>query len=71
MLKSTKRKQRRIDFFYRKDGEQQERAKKITLVMDNLDTRVPGSLYETFQPERQRQYETGLSLYTPQSIGAG
>lgn len=30
-------------------------AEKITLVMDNLNTHTPGSLYETFQPAQAKQ----------------
>lgn len=30
-------------------------AEKITLVMDNLNTHTPGSLYETFQPAKAKQ----------------
>jgi hypothetical protein len=29
-------------------------AEKITLVMDNLNTHTPGSLYETYPPEKAR-----------------
>lgn len=31
-----------------------EGAKRITLVMDNLNTHIPGSLYETFEPDKAR-----------------
>jgi hypothetical protein len=33
---------------------QYEDAKKITLVMDNLNTHTPGSLYETFAPDKAK-----------------
>ena len=31
-----------------------EEAEKITLVMDNLNTHNPGSLYETFPPKKAK-----------------
>jgi len=41
-------------------------AEKITLVMDNLNTHKPGSLYETFAPERARKlWERFEFVYTP------
>lgn len=41
-------------------------AEKITLVMDNLNTHKPGSLYETFKPEKARKlYERFDFVYTP------
>src|SRR5674476_723769 len=44
---------------------QREDADKITLIMDNLNTHVPGSLYETFPPvsyTHLRAHETGRNL---------
>lgn len=32
-----------------------EHAEKITLVMDNLNTHTPGSLYETFAPPKAKE----------------
>jgi hypothetical protein len=42
------------------------KAKKITLVMDNLNTHTAGSLYETFEPaEAKRLWERFEFIYTP------
>ncbi len=41
-------------------------AEKITLVMDNLNTHVPGSLYETFQPSKAKAiWDRFDFVYTP------
>jgi hypothetical protein len=41
-------------------------VEKITLVMDNLNTHGPGSLYETFPPEKARRlWERFEFVYTP------
>lgn len=41
-------------------------AEKITLVMDNLNTHKPGSLYETFQPEMAKKlWDRFEFAYTP------
>ena len=41
-------------------------AEKITLVMDNLNTHKPGSLYETFSPDRaKRLWDRFEFVYTP------
>jgi len=41
-------------------------AKKITLVMDNLNTHVPGALYETFQPDKAKAlWDRFEFVYTP------
>ena len=46
---------------------QYEMAKKITLVMDNLNTHSPGSLYETFQPDKAKGlWDRFEFVYTPQ-----
>ena len=43
-----------------------ESAEKITLVMDNLNTHVPGSLYETFAPDKARAlWDRFEFVYTP------
>jgi hypothetical protein len=43
-----------------------EEAEKITLVMDNLNTHVPGSLYETFAPDKARAlWDRFQFVYTP------
>jgi len=47
-------------------AEQYETAEKITLVMDNLNTHVPGSLYETFQPNKAKAiWDRFEFVYTP------
>jgi len=55
MVKITERKTRR-DWacFLEQIAVQYGSAKKITLVMDNLNTHAPGSLYETFQPDKAK-----------------
>ena len=41
-------------------------AERITLVMDNLNTHVPGSLYKAFPPEEARRIRKRLDIhYTP------
>ena len=41
-------------------------AKKITLVMDNLNTHKAGSLYETFSPEEAKQiWDRFEFVFTP------
>ena len=46
--------------------EQYPDAQKITLVMDNLNTHKPGSLYETFAPaEAKRIWDRFEFVYTP------
>ncbi len=43
-----------------------EHAEKITLVMDNLNTHVPGSLYEIFKPEKAKALLDRFEfVYTP------
>ncbi len=42
-------------------------AEKITLVMDNLNTHTPASLYERFKPERAKRILDRLEIhYTPE-----
>jgi hypothetical protein len=41
-------------FFVEKIASRYEDAEKITLVMDNLNTHAPGSLYEAFAPEKAK-----------------
>jgi hypothetical protein len=67
MVKVTERKTKR-DWacFLEEIAEQYERAEKITLVMDNLNTHVPGSLYETFQPDKAKAlWDRFEFVYTP------
>ena len=43
-----------------------QNAKRITLVMDNLNTHKPGSLYEVFKPEKaKRLWDRFEFVYTP------
>jgi len=43
-----------------------QNAKKITLVMDNLNTHKPGSLYEIFPPEKAKKiWDRFEFVYTP------
>ena len=45
---------------------QYEEAEKITLVMDNLNTHAPGSLYETFPPNKAKAlWDRFEFVYTP------
>lgn len=45
---------------------QYENAEKITLVMDNLNTHVPGSFYEKFHPEKAKTlWDKFEFVYTP------
>jgi DDE superfamily endonuclease len=67
MVKVTERKTKRDwAFFLEEIANQRERAKKITLVMDNLNTHVPGSLYETFPPDKAKAiWDRFEFVYTP------
>ncbi len=41
-------------------------AKRITLVMDNLNTHTPAALYEAFEPKRAKQlWDRFEFVYTP------
>lgn len=47
-------------------AEEYKGAQKITLVMDNLNTHKPGSLYETFSPEKAKSlWDRFDFVYTP------
>lgn len=47
-------------------AEQYTKAEKITLVMDNLNTHIPGSLYETFHPDKAKAlWDRFEFIYTP------
>ena len=47
-------------------------AEKIVLVLDNLNTRTPGSLYEAFEPTEARRLITKLEIhYTRPRTPAG
>ena len=53
-------------YFVEKIAMQYESAEKITLVMDNLNTHRPGSLYETFSPEKAKAlWDRFEFVYTP------
>lgn len=53
-------------YFLEEIAEKYESAEKITLVMDNLNTHTPGSLYETFQPEKAKElWDRFEFVYTP------
>ena len=67
MVKITERKTKRDWAFYIEDiANQYEGVEKITLVMDNLNTHVPGSLYETFQPDKAKAILDRFEfVYTP------
>jgi hypothetical protein len=53
-------------YFIEEIAVQYESAEKITLVMDNLNTHNPGSLYEAFPPEKAKTlWERFEFVYTP------
>jgi uncharacterized protein YecA (UPF0149 family) len=52
--------------FIRELAHHYENAKKITLVVDNLNTHKTGSLYETFSPEQAKHIRDRFEfVYTP------
>ena len=66
-VKVTERKTKR-DWacFIEEIADQYESAEKITLVMDNLNTHNPGSLYELFPPEKAKAlWDRFQFVYTP------
>jgi hypothetical protein len=67
MVKVTERETKKDwAYFIEAIAEQYEKAEKITLVMDNLNTHVPGSLYETFQPDKAKAiWDRFEFVYTP------
>ena len=67
VVKITERKTKR-DWacFLEEIALQQENADKITLVMDNLNTHIPGSLYEVFPPAKAKAlWDRFEFVYTP------
>jgi len=53
-------------YFLEDIAAQYERAEKITLVMDNLNTHTPGSLYEAFLPDKAKAlWDRFEFVYTP------
>ena len=67
MVKVTERKTRQDWALFIAEIEQCYRhAEKITLLMDNLNTHTPGSLYEAFTPEQAKQlWDRFDFVYTP------
>ena len=53
-------------YFLEEIANEYESAEKVILVMDNLRTHTPGSLYQTFSPEKARSlWERFEFVYTP------
>lgn len=53
-------------YFIEEIAKEYESAEKITLVMDNLNTHQPGSLYEVFRPEKAKAlWDRFEFVYTP------
>ncbi len=53
-------------FFLQNIADQYSQAEKITLIMDNLNTHNPGSLYDTFPPEQAKAlWDRFEFVYTP------
>ncbi len=53
-------------YFLEEIALQRENADKITLIMDNLNTHIPGSLYETFPPAKAKAlWDKFEFVYTP------
>jgi len=67
MVKITETKTKRDwAYFLEEIAGQYENAEKVTLVMDNLNTHVPGSLYETFPPDKAKAlWDKFEFVYTP------
>ena len=67
MVRVTERRTKR-DWarFFKEIAEQYPQAESITLVMDNLSTHKPGSLYESFSPEEaKRLWDRFDFVFTP------
>ena len=67
MVEVTERKTK-VDWalFVEKIASRYENAEKIILVMDNLNTHVPGSLYQAFAPEKAKAlWDRFEFVYTP------
>ena len=67
MVKVTERKTKQDWACFLEDiSKQYQEAEKITLVMDNLNTHAPGSLYETFPPDQAKAlWDRFEFVYTP------
>ena len=57
--------------FIQEIAQRYEKAAKITLVMDNLNTHGPGSLYETLVPGEAKALWDRFELSTPPSMAVG
>ena len=56
-------------YFVEEIADQNESAEKITLVMDNLNTHIPGSLYEAFPPDKAKAlWDRFEFVYTPEGF---
>ena len=65
-VKATKTKKDWAYFIKCLADEQYKEAKRITLVMDNLNTHSPSALYEVFEPEEaKRLWDRFEFIYTP------
>ena len=65
-IKETKTKKDWAYFIKVLADEQYRKSKKITLVMDNLNTHSPSALYEVFKPEEaKRIWDRFNFVYTP------
>jgi len=67
MVKVTERRTKQDWAVFLEDvADQYEGAERITLVMDNLNTHMPGSFYETFPPDKAKALRNRFDLvYTP------
>ena len=67
MVKITERRTKQDWAVFLEDvADQYEGAERITLVMDNLNTHIPGSFYETLPPDKAKALMNRFDLvYTP------
>ena len=67
MVKVTEKRSKKDWAFFLEDiANQYKKAERITLVMDNLNTHKPGSLYEVFLPEKAKALWNRFEfVYTP------
>ena len=67
MVKITERRTKQDWAVFLEDvADQYEGAERITLVMDNLNTHIPGSFYETFPPDKAKALRNRFDfVYTP------
>jgi len=67
MVEVTERKTKKDWAHFMEDiSDQYETAKKIKIVMDNLNTHEPGSFYEAFPPEKAKAlWDRFEFIYTP------